>query len=117
MTKAELCEYLSSITFEEEAKAIVAFAFRNNEKFEQLHSNGKISQDDVKDLMKYAVDHVNFMLWAMKYKPSFHLGFVKLNNEFYTRNWDKPKNPEIIFKKIMKEMKYIYKSMKINKEI
>ena len=98
----------NTIIFEEVAKSIVAFAFRNNEKFEQLHSSGKISQDDVKDLMRYAVDHVNFMLWAMKHKPLFFFGFVKLNNEFYTRLWDKPKNPEIIFK----EVKELCKTLK-----
>jgi hypothetical protein len=46
-------------TIEQQAKAIVADAFRNNHKLEELHANGKISQDDMKTIMKHAVDHVN----------------------------------------------------------
>ena len=45
----------------QEAKALVAFAFRNGP-IEAIHADGRISDTEMKALMKFAVDHAYYLL-------------------------------------------------------
>jgi hypothetical protein len=83
-----------------EAKAIVALAFRNGP-LEDLHAGtpcptcignpdiSHISQEEMKQLMKTAVDVVYRFLWQRDYDPQSYAKQIAFGNQ-YTRNWDDP---------------------------
>ena len=84
-----------------EAKAIVATAFRNGP-LENIHAGklcpscggapqySHISQDEMKALMKYAVDTVYTMLCMREYDPANYAATVERANLHYTKSWDDP---------------------------
>ena len=70
------------------AKAIVAFSFRNNETLERIHADGRISQTEMKKLMRAAVNRVYTVL-AHEGDAEFEERI--LNHALaYTRKWDEP---------------------------
>lgn len=86
----------------EEAKSIVALAFRNGP-IEDVHAGiecphcaGKseyshITQDEMKRIMKNAVNKVYALLWIRTHCPEVFLPTVKAGS-LYTRSWDFPEN-------------------------
>jgi hypothetical protein len=84
-----------------EAKSMVALAFRNGP-IEDVHAGkecptcaGKseyshITQAEMKNIMKQAVDTVYKLLWLKQNDPERYKATLELGNR-YTRFWDKPK--------------------------
>jgi hypothetical protein len=87
-----------------EAKAIVALAFRNGP-IEELHAgqpcptcsgrNGfsRITDDEMKLIMKNAVDHVYGLLLLKEEDPLEYESKISFG-ERYTGKWDEPKIPK-----------------------
>lgn len=83
-----------------EAKALVALAFRNGP-IEDVHAGkecptcaGKeeyshISQDEMKRLMKRAVDKLYALLWIRTHSPEVYEAVVRMGNR-YAIGWDLP---------------------------
>lgn len=88
----------------EEAKSIVALAFRNGP-IEDIHAGrecptcaGKaeyshITQDEMKRMMKRAVDKTYGLLWIREYHPKQFEEVVRAGS-VYTRGWDPPERIE-----------------------
>jgi hypothetical protein len=86
-----------------EAKAIVALAFRNGP-IEQLHAGrdcptctgrpgfSRITNDEMKLIMKNAVDHVYALLSLKEQDPEKYEAQMRLG-ERYTAEWDDPEKP------------------------
>ena len=84
-----------------EAKCIVALAFRNGP-LEDVHAGkecptcaGKseyshITQAEMKNMMKQAVDTVYKLLWLKQTDPEKYEATLEFGNR-YTRFWDEPK--------------------------
>ena len=84
-----------------EAKALVALAFRNGP-IEDLHAGkecptcaGKseyshITQAEMKNIMKQAVDTVYKLLWLKQNNPEQYEATLELGKR-YSRFWDEPK--------------------------
>lgn len=86
----------------EEAKSIVALAFRNgpiedvHAGIECQHCAGKtvyshITQGEMKAIMKNAVNKVYSLLWIRAHCPEVFLPVVKAGS-LYTSSWDPPEN-------------------------
>jgi len=83
-----------------EAKALVALAFRNGP-IEDLHAGRRcpacsgnagvshISDDEMKNLMKLAVDSLYRLLWLQEYDPVAYNEKLTLGRR-YTLRWDDP---------------------------
>jgi hypothetical protein len=83
-----------------EAKSIVALAFRNGP-IEDVHAGKKcltcagksqyshITQTEMKNIMKQAVDTVYMLLWLKQNEPEKYEAAVAFGN-LYTRLWDEP---------------------------
>lgn len=94
--------------FAREAKAIVLLAFRNGP-IENLHGgklcpmcNGaqgytRISQAEMKQIMKVAVDQMAWLLWLKENDPTKYEREIEFGSE-RTRNWDPPTPPAFIQK-------------------
>ena len=86
-----------------EAKAIVALAFRNGP-IEDLHAGtscptctgqsgySRITEEEMKRIMKNAVDHVYELLCLKEENPEKYDSEIRFG-ESYTTNWDEPKLP------------------------
>ena len=86
-----------------EAKAIVALAFRNGP-IEQLHAGqpcptcagregfSRISDDQMKLIMKNAVDHIYALLLLKEEDPLEYESKIRFG-ERYTAKWDEPEIP------------------------
>lgn len=84
-----------------EAKSLVALAFRNGP-IEDVHAGkecptcaGKseyshITQAEMKNIMKKAVDTFYELLWLKQNDPQKYEASIELGNR-YTRSWDAPK--------------------------
>jgi len=95
----------------EEAKSLVVLAFRNNPTLEEIHGGeekeipenvSRIKQREMKEIMKYAVDQINFLLWLKKNREAVYKFLVKLGLSM-TNDWDNPKNPWIMYKQLIKK--------------
>src|SRR5207245_10558346 len=77
------------MTLAQEAKSIVAFAFRNGP-IETIHADSRISDDEMRALMKFAVDHVYHLL-ALRERDHerYKLG-VEAYARAYCQAWDEP---------------------------
>ena len=87
-----------------EAKAIVALAFRNGP-IEDLHAGkscptctgqpgySRITGEEMKRIMKNAVDHVYALLCLKKENPEKYDSEIRFG-ESYTTNWDEPNLPD-----------------------
>jgi hypothetical protein len=85
-----------------EAKSMVVLAFRNGP-IEDIHAGrecptcaGKveyshITQDEMKRIMKRAVDKVYALLWIRTYHPEIFQHVVRAGN-LYSPGWDLPEN-------------------------
>jgi len=86
-----------------EAKAIVALAFRNGP-IEDMHAGqpcptcsgrdgfSRITDDEMKAIMKHAVNHVYQLLVLREENPVEYEAKIRFG-ERYTANWDKPEMP------------------------
>ena len=86
-----------------EAKAIVALAFRNGP-IEDLHAGtccptctgqtgySRITEEEMKRIMKNAVDHVYALLCLKEENPEKYESEIRFS-ESYTTNWDEPNLP------------------------
>ena len=86
-----------------EAKAIVALAFRNGP-IEALHNGppcptctgrdgfSRITEDEMKLIMKNAVNHVYALLLLREEDPVEYESQIRFG-ERYTAEWDKPERP------------------------
>ena len=83
-----------------EAKALVGLAFHNGPTKTSMpgkngrHAAGKqeyshITQDEMKKIMKRAVDKLYAMLWIRTHSPEVYEAVVKMGNR-YTTGWDLP---------------------------
>lgn len=84
-----------------EAKGIVVLAFRNGP-IEDVHAGkecptcaGKgeyshITQGEMKNIMKRAVDTVYKLLWLKQHDPDKYEATIEFGNR-HTRSWDEPK--------------------------
>ena len=87
-----------------EAKAIVALAFRNGP-IEDIHTGpscptctgqpgySRITETEMKLIMKNAVDHVYALLLLKNEKPEEYESQIQLGQR-YTAAWDEPSQPE-----------------------
>jgi hypothetical protein len=86
-----------------EAKAIVALAFRNGP-IEDLHTGrpcptcaghegfSRITEDEMKAIMKYAVNHIYQLLVLREENPVEYEARIR-HGDRYTANWDRPEMP------------------------
>ena len=93
-------EVMLDHTLAVEAKAMVALAFRNGP-IEGLHGGkpcaacagrqdvSRISNDEIKAIMKSAVDTLYRLLWQRENDPAAYLRNLELG-ERYTVQWDDP---------------------------
>ena len=93
--------YAADVTMEDEVKAIVAVAFRNGP-LEDIHAGkdcptchrgrgySRITQEEMKELMKYAVDRLYAIFRLKKRSEMLYKAFLKLQGEYYTKEWDPP---------------------------
>jgi sugar (pentulose or hexulose) kinase len=84
-----------------EAKGIVALAFRNGP-IEDVHAGKEcptctgnsayshVTQGEMKNIMKQAVDTVYKLLWLKQNDPEKYAATLEFGNR-YTRFWDEPK--------------------------
>lgn len=84
-----------------EAKGLVALAFRNGP-IKDVHAGidcptcagkpeySRITQAEMKSIMKNAVDTVYKLLWMKKNDPEKYEASIGCGNQ-YTRSWDDPK--------------------------
>lgn len=84
----------------QEAQSIVAMAFRNGP-IEDVHAGtdclscagrpeySHITQDEMKRIMKHAVDKLYALLWIREHSPSVYEDVVRAGNR-YTYAWDLP---------------------------
>lgn len=103
-------ELVISPELAEEAKSLVALAFRNGP-IEDVHAGktcptcaGKaeyshISDSEMKQIMKRAVDKIYALLWVRTYSPKTYREVVKAGNR-YTLNWDLPERSKEEIEKI-----------------
>ena len=89
LTNKEFKEALT-ISLNDEAKSLVADCFRNNPKIEQLHDYDKISQEDMKTIMKHAVNRMYYWLWLKENYKFIYDMHLKTNHLIYTNKWDVP---------------------------
>jgi hypothetical protein len=89
MSKKEFMKVIN-ISKDDEAKALVAYCFRNNPRLEELHCENKISQEDMKTMMKYAVNQMYYFLWLRDESNMFYQAVMRFNHLFFTTKWDDP---------------------------
>ena len=84
-------------TLEQEAKAIVANAFRNGP-IEDVHATpeSKLGQEEMKRIMKYAVDKVFAMLQMREKNPDLYKLAMQAVWFQYAKDWDTPKEVGVI---------------------
>lgn len=88
----------------EEAKSLVALAFRNGP-IETVHAGktcptcagnpeySHVSDAEMKQTMKGAVNKIYALLWIRTYSPDVYRAVVKAGNR-YTLNWDPPEGTQ-----------------------
>ncbi len=95
---------------EDEAKALVVWAFRNNPTLEHIHGGNeagipdnisRIKENEMKQIMKYAVDQMNFYLWLKEKRYPVYKILLKFGTN-YTKDWDKPRNPWEMYQELLK---------------
>jgi len=101
LTKKEFKKSLE-ISMNDEAKGLVADAFRNNPCLENLHSEDKISQEEMKTIMKYAVNRIYYWLWLKENSMFLYNMHLKLTHLIYSDRWD---NPDIDVEKELQKNK------------
>ncbi len=84
-----------------EAKGLVALAFRNGP-IEDVHAGtecptcagkpeySRLTEAEMKNIMKNAVDTLYKLLWMKKNDPEKYAASIELGSR-YTRSWDDPK--------------------------
>lgn len=84
-----------------EAKSLVALAFRNGP-IEDVHAGracptcagkpeySRITEAEMKNIMKNAVDNLCKLLWMKKNGPEKYVASIELGSR-YTHSWDDPK--------------------------
>lgn len=91
-------------SIEEEAKAIVYHSFRNCPTLEGIHAGkhekipegiSRITESEMKEIMKFAADQVHYFLWLKKKYPSAYKILILMGSQ-ETLEWDGPKNPSEI---------------------
>lgn len=73
---------------QEWAKALAYHCVRNNTSLETLHADGKISDDEMRTLMKEVVNNLFFMLHHMKTEQVMAPLLLRAVNS--TAKWDAP---------------------------
>jgi len=76
-------------TLEEEAKALVRLCFRDGP-IEDIHADGRISQQEMKEIMKHAVNMMYHFLKIKEACPEVYAAYIKF---FAPPYWDDP-DPE-----------------------
>lgn len=88
LTKQEFKKVMK-LSIAEEAKSLVADCFRNGP-LEDLHAKSKISQEEMKELMKYAVNRMFYWLWLKENSNFLYNIKLKTNHLIYSSGWDEP---------------------------
>ena len=70
------------------AKALTHYLFRNGP-LEDIHSEGKLSQSDMKKLNKYMVNKIGSILTCIYNEDWLKLELILAFNSIYGREWDK----------------------------
>jgi hypothetical protein len=101
---------LEKIPRELEAKLIVLEAFRAGP-IENIHAGkhrdippdvSRISNKEMKQLNKYSVDKMNFILWLRDERPKQYKLWLQLRKNFSSiDNWDAPRDPEEMLKELL----------------
>ena len=78
----------------EMAKGLVALAFRNGP-IEDIHAESRITQDEMRTLMKFAVDRVYWFIMQIQNEDdcgddSCVIEQLLLQADLYCRQWDEP---------------------------
>jgi len=85
----------------DQAKALVAIAFRNGP-LEDIHAGelcpkceggpqySHITDDEMRRLMKFAVDRMYTLLYMREFNLEQYKSLVQLTNLIYTKRWDDP---------------------------
>jgi len=99
------------LTIEQEAKAIVMWSFRGCPTLESIHAGeeqdipeniSRISEEEMKQIMKYAVDEAHFFLWLKKNRELVYKSSIIMGSEM-TAHWDKPRNPWNMYQELLKD--------------
>lgn len=78
----------AEFTLRDEANAICAYAFRNGP-FERLHHEYKISQDDVKELMINASEHLAKIMAMKRDTPAEYEAFIRNYHREFCLSWER----------------------------
>ena len=77
-----------------EAKALYVVAVRNGP-IENIHSDGRISDKEMKEINKNAVNHLYRLLCLKETNAEEYERYMKYG-EGYTQNWDDPEMPLLV---------------------
>ena len=88
-----------TLPFYLEVKGLVAMSFRNGP-IEDIHADGRISQEEMKKIMKYAVNELYFLLRLREVCPEcYNLYILPL----FPWHWDDPVTKELDYCDICKK--------------
>ncbi|HAN20442.1 MAG: hypothetical protein A2Y15_08800 [Clostridiales bacterium GWF2_36_10] len=82
-------QMLNDGTIDKVIIAIAHYIFRNGP-VEDIHAEGKLSQDDMKTLNKYMVDRMAELVYLIRENRWVDLGILLDAYGLYGRDWDKP---------------------------
>ena len=74
-----------------EVKGLVAMSFRNGP-IEDIHADGRISQEEMKKIMKYAVNELYFLLRLREVCPEYYKVYIL---PLFPGHWDDPVTKEL----------------------
>jgi len=78
----------AEFTLRDEANAICAYAFRNGP-FERIHHEYNISQDDVKELMINASEHLAKIMAMKRDTPAEYEAFIRNYHREFCLSWER----------------------------
>ena len=92
------------------AKALTHYVFRNGP-VEDMHADGKLSENDMKDLNKYMVNRLAEILVAIYEERWLQLELLYAYYHLYGTDWDKAEPDmeelDLIWEQSLQEIKYV----------
>jgi len=91
-----------------EVKGLVAMSFRNGP-IEDIHADGRISQEEMKKIMKYAVNELYFLLRLREVCPEYYTLYIL---SLFPGHWDDPVTKEFDYYEICRKYYDAKKALK-----